>query len=254
MSGLLGVGGDREVAGARGRSAAAASEESPGWAGCIARGDLGADRPGLGVGLVEEDAGELGLGRHGGNVRRGTGGSQCGVCAGFAQQSCGVDGIDRKILALLVEDGRRTFDDIGARVGLSAPSVKRRVDRLRESGRAARDSRRSSTTAALGGDTEALVELFYAPGTLLDEVAKTLRGHPEVVEAWSVTGEADAIARVRTEDNARPRAADHGPAAQRARRPHPLAGGALAAGQRHAGAGPRRLKLSRGLPPGLPGH
>ena len=26
--------------------------------------------------------------------------------------------------------------------------------------------------------------------------------HPEVVEAWSVTGEADAIARVRTEDNA----------------------------------------------------
>ena len=32
-------------------------------------------------------------------------------------------------------------------------------------------------------------------------MAKTLREHPEVVEAWSVTGEADAIARVRTEDN-----------------------------------------------------
>jgi Lrp/AsnC family leucine-responsive transcriptional regulator len=32
-------------------------------------------------------------------------------------------------------------------------------------------------------------------------VAETLRGHPEVVEAWSVTGDADAIARVRTEDN-----------------------------------------------------
>ena len=26
--------------------------------------------------------------------------------------------------------------------------------------------------------------------------------YPEVVEAWSVTGEADAIARVRTQDNA----------------------------------------------------
>jgi Lrp/AsnC family leucine-responsive transcriptional regulator len=56
--------------------------------------------------------------------------------------------------------------------------------------------------AALGAQTEALVELFYAPGTLLDEVAERLRRHPEVVEAWSVTGEADAIARVRTEDNA----------------------------------------------------
>ena len=33
-------------------------------------------------------------------------------------------------------------------------------------------------------------------------MAATLRGHPEVVEAWSVTGEADAIARVRAQDNA----------------------------------------------------
>ncbi len=33
-------------------------------------------------------------------------------------------------------------------------------------------------------------------------MARTLRDHPEVVEAWSVTGEADAIARVRTADNA----------------------------------------------------
>ena len=54
----------------------------------------------------------------------------------------------------------------------------------------------------MGWNTEALVELFYRPGTTLDKVAKTLRDHPEVIEAWSVTGEADAIARVRTEDNA----------------------------------------------------
>ena len=38
-------------------------------------------------------------------------------------------------------------------------------------------------------------------GRLLDEVGATLREHPEVAEAWSVTGEADAIARVRTKDN-----------------------------------------------------
>lgn len=56
--------------------------------------------------------------------------------------------------------------------------------------------------AALGAQTEALVELFYAPGTLLDSVAEILRRRPEVVEAWSVTGEPDAIARVRTRDNA----------------------------------------------------
>jgi len=112
-----------------------------------------------------------------------------------------MDDVDRKILALLGEDARRSYGDIGERVALSAPAVKRRVDRLRGSG-ALRGFTTVVDQAALGASTEALVELFYAPGTLLDEVAATLAGVPEVVEAWSVTGEADAIARVRTRDNA----------------------------------------------------
>ena len=54
----------------------------------------------------------------------------------------------------------------------------------------------------MGWNTEALVELFFRPGTQLEEVGRILREHPEVVEAWSVIGDPDAIARVRTEDNA----------------------------------------------------
>jgi Lrp/AsnC family transcriptional regulator, leucine-responsive regulatory protein len=112
-----------------------------------------------------------------------------------------VDNADRKILALLVEDARRTYDDIARRVSLSAPAVKRRVDRLRGDG-AIRGYTAVLDHSALGDHTEALVELFFAPGTQLDEVATTLSDHPEVLEAWSITGEADAIARVRTSDNA----------------------------------------------------
>ncbi len=100
-----------------------------------------------------------------------------------------------------MEDGRRTYDDIAHHVALSAPAVKRRVDRLRSSG-ALRGFTAVIDHAALGDQTEALIELFFAPGTPLVDVAVTLRRHPEVVEAWSVTGEADAIARVRTQDNA----------------------------------------------------
>jgi Lrp/AsnC family transcriptional regulator, leucine-responsive regulatory protein len=111
-----------------------------------------------------------------------------------------MDAADRQILALLVEDGRRTYDDIAGRVSLSAPAVKRRIDRLRARG-ALRGFTAVVDHAALGDQTEALIELFFAPGTLLDQVAETLRALPEVVEAWSVTGEADAIARVRTHDN-----------------------------------------------------
>ncbi len=112
-----------------------------------------------------------------------------------------MDDIDRQILSLLVEDGRRTYDDIGARVSLSAPSIKRRVDRLLASG-ALQGFTALIDDSALGARTEALVELFYAPGTSLSEVTRRLGRHPEVVEAWSVTGDADAIARVRTTDNA----------------------------------------------------
>ena len=112
-----------------------------------------------------------------------------------------VDEIDRQILALLVEDGRRTYDDVGRRVSLSAPAVKRRVDRLRSRG-ALRGFTAVLDHAALGAATEALIELFFSGGTPLSEVGETLRRHPEVVEAWSVTGEADAIARVRTRSNA----------------------------------------------------
>jgi DNA-binding Lrp family transcriptional regulator len=112
-----------------------------------------------------------------------------------------MDATDRRILALLVEDGRRSYDDLGRHVSLSASAAKRRVDRLRAGG-ALRGFTAVVDHEALGAGTEALVELFYAPGTLLDQVAESLRRRPEVVEAWSVTGDADAIARVRTADNA----------------------------------------------------
>jgi Lrp/AsnC family transcriptional regulator, leucine-responsive regulatory protein len=120
-----------------------------------------------------------------------------GICAIILR----MDAVDERILALLLEDGRRTYGDIGERVRLTAPSVKRRMDRLRAEG-ALRGFTAVVDHGALGWDTEALVELFYRPGTTLAEVAETLRGHPEVAEAWSVTGEADAVARVRTKDNA----------------------------------------------------
>ncbi len=112
-----------------------------------------------------------------------------------------MDETDRHILVLLTEDARRTYDDIGRHVALSAPAVKRRVDRLRAAG-TLRGFTAIVDPAAMGESTEALIELFYAPGTQLPAVARTLAGFPEVVEAWSVTGEADAIARVRTRDNA----------------------------------------------------
>ena len=110
-----------------------------------------------------------------------------------------IDDVDRKILASLVQDSRSTYDEIGRHVSLSAPAVKRRVDRLRRSG-VLRGFTALVDPAALGATTEALIELFYAPGIGLDAVRESLRPLPEVVEAWSVTGDADCIVRVRATD------------------------------------------------------
>jgi Lrp/AsnC family leucine-responsive transcriptional regulator len=110
-----------------------------------------------------------------------------------------VDDVDRKILASLVQDSRSTYDEIGRHVSLSAPAVKRRVDRLRRSG-VLRGFTALVDPAALGASTEALIELFYAPGIGLDVVRESLRPLPEVVEAWSITGDADCIVRVRARD------------------------------------------------------
>ena len=84
---------------------------------------------------------------------------------------------------------------------LERPAVKRRIDRLRADG-SIRGFSAVIDPEAFGWRTEALVELFYAPGTQLSAVAASLARHPQVIEAWSVTGDADAIARVRTTDNA----------------------------------------------------
>lgn len=107
-----------------------------------------------------------------------------------------IDDIDKQILALLVEDGRRTYEYIGAEVALSPPAVKRRVDKLRASGVLVGFSA-ILNHEALGASTEALVELFWVNGKMRNQIVESLRRHPSVVEAWAVTGEADVIVRVR---------------------------------------------------------
>ncbi|WP_067132508.1 Lrp/AsnC family transcriptional regulator [Microtetraspora malaysiensis] len=110
-----------------------------------------------------------------------------------------LDGLDRAIIGVLVEDARATYAEIGARVGLSAPAVKRRVDRLLASGAITGFSARVEPSA-LGWTTEAYVELFCRGKTSPAEIGVAIARHPEVVSACTVTGEADALLHIRTTD------------------------------------------------------
>jgi DNA-binding Lrp family transcriptional regulator len=109
------------------------------------------------------------------------------------------DELDRRIVGALVDDARVTYAEIGARVGLSAPAVKRRVDRLRATGAITGFSARVDASA-LGWSTEAYVELFCRGRTSPAEIAAAVGKHPEVVDACTVTGEADALLHIRAAD------------------------------------------------------
>ncbi len=109
------------------------------------------------------------------------------------------DDIDERILAELAEHARATFAEIGERVNLSAPAVKRRVDRMLDRGVI-----KGFTTVidrnVLGWNTEAYVQVF-CHGTIAPERLRAAWVDiPEVVSAATVTGASDAILHVLARD------------------------------------------------------
>jgi DNA-binding Lrp family transcriptional regulator len=110
-----------------------------------------------------------------------------------------LDDTDERILAVLAEHARATFAEIGQQVSLSAPAVKRRVDRMLDDGVI-----RGFTTVvdrnALGWNTEAFVQVFCHGTIAPDQLRAAWIAIPEVVSAATVTGTADAMLHVLARD------------------------------------------------------
>ena len=110
-----------------------------------------------------------------------------------------MDQIDHAIIDTLRANGRASFADIGAEVNLSASAAKRRVDRLVEDG-VIQGFTIQVDPALDGMSTEAYVELFCRGTVAPHDLKRILSAVPEVVDAATVTGEADAIVRIRSRD------------------------------------------------------
>ncbi|MHC2185807.1 Lrp/AsnC family transcriptional regulator [Rathayibacter agropyri] len=110
-----------------------------------------------------------------------------------------MDNIDRKVLDLLRQNARAGYGEIGGIVGLSASAVKRRVDRLVADG-VIQGFTIKVDPAVDGMATEAYVELFCRGTVAPDELRRILSAVPEVVDAGTVTGSADAIVHIRSRD------------------------------------------------------
>jgi len=112
-----------------------------------------------------------------------------------------VDSIDRKILALLQEDGRLTVTDLAARVGLSLSPCHRRLRDLERAG-VIRGYRALVNPAAVGLTFQALVLVTMRQedrDTLLGFEA-AVAGIPQVIQAQRLFGDPDYLLRIVTAD------------------------------------------------------
>ena len=98
-----------------------------------------------------------------------------------------LDATNLDILRRLIEEPRLAMSELGRRVGMSAPAVTERVQRLQDAG-VIRGARLDVDQAALGLGITAFVRVRPMPGQL-QYIAELARATPEIVECHRVTGE-----------------------------------------------------------------
>lgn len=123
----------------------------------------------------------------------------CRYGAGMSSSPAPFDELDRKIVTALMANARSSFAEIGTAVGLSSTAVKRRVDRLRETG-VITGFTATVRPSALGWRTEAYVEVYCEGAAPPRRLAEVVRNHPEIAAAMTVTGGADALLHLRARD------------------------------------------------------
>jgi Lrp/AsnC family transcriptional regulator len=108
-----------------------------------------------------------------------------------------MDGIDRKILAVLQEDASLSVAEIGNRVGLSSTPCWKRIQRLEADGVIQRRvAVVDQTKIGLGITVFVSVETGDHSQEWLDRFAKTVGGMPEVMEFYRMAGDVDYMLRV----------------------------------------------------------
>ena len=110
-----------------------------------------------------------------------------------------MDETDQEIVALLRQNARQSYQTIGGHVHLSAPAVKRRVDRLEREG-VILGYTAIVNPPAFGWHAEAFVDLYCDGKMPADAIKKAVMDEPRVVAAHTVAGESSALLHVMAQD------------------------------------------------------
>jgi Lrp/AsnC family leucine-responsive transcriptional regulator len=98
-----------------------------------------------------------------------------------------LDATNLEILGALISDPRIAMSSLARRVGMSAPAVTERVQRMQDAG-VIRGARLDVDPSALGLGITAFVRVRPMPGQL-QNIAELARETPEIVECHRITGE-----------------------------------------------------------------
>jgi Lrp/AsnC family leucine-responsive transcriptional regulator len=98
-----------------------------------------------------------------------------------------LDEVNRRVLRELQADGRIGMAELGRRIGMSAPAVAERVQRLERAGIIA-GYHAEIDPARVGYPVAAVVRIRPAPGQL-QRIPEVARETAEVVECYRITGE-----------------------------------------------------------------
>jgi Lrp/AsnC family leucine-responsive transcriptional regulator len=105
----------------------------------------------------------------------------------FDNVSSVLDSTNLAILRLLIDDPRLAMSELARQVGMSAPAVTERVQRLHDAG-VIRGARLDLDQAALGLGITAYVRVRPMPGQL-QNITALVKNIPEIIECHRVTGE-----------------------------------------------------------------
>ena len=110
-----------------------------------------------------------------------------------------LSGTDSRILGILQGDGRRSYADLGAELGMAGPSAHERVKKLESRG-VIRGYRAVVDPAAVGLSVLAFTWVTQAPGTISTDLTPQFAAIPEIEECHYIAGEADYILKIRARD------------------------------------------------------
>ncbi|MEI2732260.1 MAG: Lrp/AsnC family transcriptional regulator [Dermatophilaceae bacterium] len=104
--------------------------------------------------------------------------------------------MDRRLVSLLVSDGRMSYTDLGKAMGMSTSAVHQRVRRLEERG-VVRGYRAVVDADSLGLPLTAFVSMLPLDPAAPDDIPDRIGGFTEIEACYSVAGDFNYVALVR---------------------------------------------------------